>query len=453
MALIQTIFFTLLALSILVAVHEYGHFWVARRCGIKVIRFSIGFGKPLCRWQDRYGTEFVIAALPLGGYVKMVDEREGDVSPEDLPHAFTQKTVWQRMAVVAAGPLANFLLAILAYWIIFSLGVTGYAPVLGEVKSGSIVAAAGLQAGDEIVAIDGHPTLSWQSVNEQLINRIGETGQIAFSVKREGSLPQAYHGQILQWLADAKDPNPISSLGITFYTPPIAPVIDRVIDNEPAALAGFKTGDKILSVDGETIQTWGDWVEYVRLRPDTSLDVVVDREGESMALPLTPKAFEDESGKTIGQVGMAVKLPVMPKELVRNIQYSLPGAFVEACGKTWDTTVMILASVKKMVMGLISAKHLSGPITIAKVAGTSAEYGVVPYLGFLAFLSISLGVMNLMPVPVLDGGHLLYYLVEAIKGSPVPDKVQMLGFKVGACLVVGLMVFALYNDLMRVIFP
>lgn len=450
MELLQTIFYTLVALGVLVTIHEFGHFWVARRCGIKVIRFSVGFGTPLLRWKDKKNTEFVIAALPLGGYVKMVDEREGNVSEEDLPFAFTQKSVWQRMAVVAAGPLANFLLAIVLYWGVFLQGVTGIVPVIASFEPGSIAEKAGLEPGQIIVALDGNPTPTWQALNEQLVGRLGESGPIHFSAKMPGdSSVYEYQGQLQKWLADADQPDPISGIGLVLYIPKILPVADEVVAGDPAALAGLLPGDIVSSADGVSMPDWTTWVEYVRARPGRLINIEVTRNDQSFEAAITPKQVLADDGEKIGQVGMTVKIPEWPEGMIHKVEYSLMGAGIHALEHTWNTSVLILGSVKKMLVGLISAKHLSGPITIAKVAGASAQYGLTAYLSFLAFLSVSLGILNLLPVPVLDGGHLMYYIVEVIKGSPVSEKIQMAGFKVGTFLIVGLMVLALYNDVMR----
>lgn len=451
--IVKTVIFTLIALGVLVTIHEFGHFWVARRCGVKVLRFSIGFGTPFARWKDRQGTEFVLAVLPLGGYVKMVDEREGNVDAEDLPYAFNRKSVWQRMAIVAAGPIANFLLAVLFYWLVFLGGVQGVAPIVDAVKPGSVADRAGLEEGQEIIAVDGELTPTLQALGEQLVLRLGESGTIAFSVRYpESSLTYDLEAELNGWQVDEADPDPIGDIGIELYTPTIEPVADQIMPDQPAADAGLVSGDRILSMDGIPVATWREWVDYVRARPGEDIVVEVVRVGiddNRFETTITPKSMTQEDGSIIGQVGMSVVIPEWPESYLRTMEYSVFGALMQGLHQTKKTTVMVLDSIRKMLTGLISPKHLSGPITIAKVAGASAQYGVSAYLGFLALLSVSLGVLNLLPIPVLDGGHLMYYLVEAVKGSPVSEKVQMAGYRLGLFLVVGLMVIALYNDVMR----
>ena len=450
MAIVEMIFYTLVVLGVLVTVHEFGHFWVARRCGIKVLRFSIGFGPGLLRWRDRYDTEFVIAALPLGGYVKMVDEREGDVAEADLPYAFNRKSVAQRMATVAAGPLANFVLAVLAYWIVFMLGVQGVAPIIGEVTPGSIADAAGLESGQEIVAVDGEPVSTWQELGEQLVRRIGEEGAIRFTARYPDSdLEYESEAALRGWDIDAKNPDPIGSIGIILYRPKVLPIADQLTPGDPAALAGMHSNDLVLSVDGNDVKDWAAWVEYVRARPGQSLLVLVERGGEAISLSMTPKLVVTKDKERIGQVGMRVVAPDWPEGFYRETEYGVLAALGKAWSQTGKTTVMILDSVKKMIVGDISLEHLSGPITIAKVAGASASYGAAAFLQFMALLSVSLGVLNLLPIPILDGGHLVYYFAELVKGSPVSMRVQELGYRLGLFFVVGLMVLALYNDVAR----
>ena len=450
MSIFLTVFYTLLALALLISFHEFGHFFVARICGVKVIRFSIGFGPTLVSWHDRKGTEFVVSALPLGGYIKMVDEREADVSPEELPFAFTQKTVWQRMAIVVAGPAANFLLAIMIYWVLFLHGVTGIAPVIGELIPGSIAEKAGLNVGHQIIAIDGEETPTWKKIHEQLLGRIGESGVISFTTKLP-SEPALYNyeGQLQEWMSKSEKLDLLPSIGLLPYTPEVPPVIDRVIPESPAEKSGLISGDLLVSADNLPLKEWVTWVDYVRKRPGVAINIGVERDDQLFYVKITPEKVLLQTGDVIGQVGVAVMRPDWPKNMIYAVSYSPFDALTESLGKTWDTSVMILGSVKKMLVGDISLKHLSGPITIGKVAGKSAEYGLISYLGFLALLSISLGIMNLLPVPVLDGGHLLYFIIEAIKGSPLPEKIQIFGLKIGIFLVVGLMSLALYNDILK----
>ena len=449
MAFLQMVFYTLIVLGVLVTFHEFGHFWVARRCGIKVTRFSIGFGTPLFRWRDRHDTEFVIALLPLGGYVKMVDEREGNVSKEDLPFAFNRKTVGQRMATVAAGPIANFILAILLYWVVYMLGVQGVAPIVGEVKPGSIAEAAGLETGQEILAVDGEPTPTWQTLGERLVHRIGDDGEIQFTVSyADSNLQYDSAASLVGWQVDAKVPDPIGSMGIELYQPKVLPLTEAVTPDSPADKAGFIAGDLVISADGIDMPDWYAWVEHVRARPDQAIAVLVEREGQTRELSVTPRRVE-RGGEVFGQVGVSVVTPEWSEDFFRETRYGPVGAFKKALSQTGSTTQMIFNSIGKMLSGALSVEHLSGPITIAKVASTSADYGLVPFLQFMALLSVSLGVLNLLPVPVLDGGHLLYYMLELVKGSPVSLRIQEAGQQVGLFLIIGLMVLALYNDLLR----
>jgi regulator of sigma E protease len=449
MALIQTILSFLVAVLILVSIHEFGHFYVARRCGVKVHRFSIGFGKVLWSWRDKQGTEYALAALPLGGYVKMLDEREGEVAPEDRHLAFNNKTVWQRIAIVAAGPLANFLLAILLFWILLLQGQRDLIPIIDTIEPGSIAAQAGLEKGQEIVAIDGQPTPTWQALNKALLNRLGESGTISFKVSYpDSSFNYKSEAQLVEWLRESADPNPIEGLGITLFLPRIPPIVGEVIAASPAEKAGLKDGDKILQVDHIAIDDWQAWVEYVRKHPGKPLQVSFERDAQTSQIVLIPERVE-EGGQAVGRVGVGVKAYTVPESMIRSYDYSIPGAFVASVNKTWETSGFVLLSVKKLILGEISTKNLSGPITIAKVAGSSAESGLRSFIGFVALLSVFLAVFNLLPIPVLDGGHLFYYLIEVIKRKPVSDKVQMLGYQIGLFLVISLSVLALYNDIMR----
>ena len=450
MELLQTILITVATLAILVTIHEYGHFWVARRCGIKVLRFSVGFGQALFRWHDKQGTEFVIAAIPLGGYVKMLDEREGEVAKEDLPHAFNRKPVGHRLATVAAGPAANFILAILVYWCVFVGGVTGVIPLVGSIEPGSIAEQASLEPGQQIVAVDGEATPTMEALHLRLLQRIGESGPITFLVKYPDSdLTYKSTAQLDQWLAGDDAVDLIGGLGIELYRPPVLAVINQVMPDSPAEKAGLMAGDKVIAADDIAIAEWAEWVDYVRARPGQAINVVYEREGTQLATLLTPSTQYDKNNKPFGQVGVSVQWPEWPEEMKRNFSYGVMGAVGQALNRTWSMSVFTLESIKKMLMGLISAKNLSGPITIAKVASASANSGLEAYLGFLALLSVSLGVLNLLPIPVLDGGHILYFLVEMVTGKEVSPRIQILGYQLGLFIIVGVMMLAIYNDISR----
>ncbi|PMV25936.1 MULTISPECIES: sigma E protease regulator RseP [unclassified Pseudomonas] len=440
---------TLVALGVLVTFHEFGHFWVARRCGVKVLRFSVGFGMPLLRWHDRRGTEFVIAAIPLGGYVKMLDEREGEVPADQLDQSFNRKTVRQRIAIVAAGPIANFLLAMVFFWVLAMLGSQQVRPVIGAVESDSIAAKAGLVAGQEIVSIDGEPTTGWGAVNLQLVRRLGESGIVNVVVREQGSTAESPRELALDhWLKGADEPDPIKSLGIRPWRPALPPVLAELDPKGPAQAAGLKTGDRLLALDGQPLGDWQQVVDLVRVRPDTKIVLKVERDGAQIDVPVT-LSVRGEAKAAGGYLGAGVKGVDWPPSMVREVSFGPLAAIGEGAKRTWTMSVLTLESLKKMLFGELSVKNLSGPITIAKVAGASAQSGVADFLNFLAYLSISLGVLNLLPIPVLDGGHLLFYLVEWVRGRPLSDRVQGWGIQIGISLVVGVMLLALVNDLGR----
>ncbi|KGE04486.1 RIP metalloprotease RseP [Pseudohaliea rubra] len=451
MDLLQTIFITLATLAILVAVHEYGHFWVARRCGVKVLRFSIGFGRPLARWHDRLGTEYTLAAIPLGGYVKMLDEREGEVPTAELGGAFNRKPVLQRIAVVAAGPLANFLLAIVAYWGLFLAGESGYAPLIDKVEAGSVADLAGLEPGQEVVAVDGRETPTWQALSFRLLERIGDTGEIRFTARYPDSdIRYESSARLDAWLAGEEEPDLLGGIGLKLFTPPVEPRADEIVPGGAAERAGLAVGDLVLSADGRPMPLWEDWVAFVRERPGQAIDLRVRREnGSEFEARIVPEPATSEAGEPIGRIGMAVAVPPMPEHLRRDFERGPVEALGAGIRRTGELISFTLESVRKMLQGLISPKNLSGPITIAKVASTSAKSGLESYIGFLALLSVSLGVLNLLPIPVLDGGHLLYYAVELVVGRPVPERIQAVGYQVGLFLVISLMMLALYNDFAR----
>nr|WP_298380101.1 sigma E protease regulator RseP [uncultured Halomonas sp.] len=449
MSVIQNVLAVIVVLGLLITFHEFGHFWVARRCGVKVLRFSVGFGKPLWSRFDRHGTEFAVAAIPLGGYVKMLDEREAPVAPEEQHLAFNRKNVWARIAIVVAGPLANFILAVVAYWLLFVVGTTTIAPVIGEVAPDSPAGRAGLSSGQEIVAIQDDPTRSWEDVNLELISRIGFNGTLEVATRDgENSAVRSYQVQVTDWLARQDPPQPLGSLGIEPWRPDIPPVLGQVLEGEAAAQAGLETGDRIVALNDADVTSWMDFVETVRARPGEALSLRIERNGTIQELTLTP-GQRDVQGETMGYIGAGVEAVSWPEEYQREIRYGVLASVGRSLERTADMTVLTLDSIRKMFVGLISPSNLSGPITIARIAGDTARSGLESFISFMAYLSISLGVLNLLPIPVLDGGHLLYYLIEAVRGRPVSDAAQAVGLRIGMAMVGTLMLMAIYFDLMR----
>ncbi len=440
------------AISILVVFHELGHFLVARRCGVKVQRFSLGFGYVI--YSKRFAnsdTEWVISAIPLGGYVKMVDEREGEVVPEDLKYAFNRKPVSQRIAIVVAGPVANFLLAIVLYWALFIYGVQGLRPVLGDVPPGSPAAIAQIQSGETIVSINGETIPSWNELRWTLLDLSLKQGEVKIEA-RGAQGEQLLHLLDISGL-EAKDLDGefLDKLGLRPYQPTILPVIGKVAEGSVAQLAGLKDGDVISRANGVTMMHWSDVVDAIRARPGQTMQLEIQRGEAILNVLLVPKAVT-ESGKTIGMIGVAPKVDRQAwQAMFTEVSYAPLDALVRSLRKTWETTVISLKMMGKMVIGEISMKNLSGPITIANYAGQSAEMGMAAYFGFLALISISLGVLNLLPIPLLDGGHLLYYVAELVKGSPVSERAWEIGQNIGIALLGMLMVFAIYNDINRLV--
>lgn len=451
MGLIQNILAVIVVLGVLITFHEFGHYWVARRCGVRVLRFSVGFGQPIWSRVDRHGTEFALAAIPLGGYVKMLDEREAPVPEEQLHEAFNRKSVWQRIAIVAAGPLANFLLAIVAYWALFVAGTTTVAPMVGEVTPDSPAARSGLQHGHEIVTVEEHQVRSWSEINLRLIANIGHSGELILGARDDASSePQEFRLSVQDYLVRQDPPQPLASLGIMPWQPRIPAVLGQVLEGEAAASAGLQSGDEILAVDGHRIDEWMDFVNVVRASPGESLELEVARGAEQFTLALVPGSRELEAGGgVIGYVGVGTESIEWPEELRREIRYGPVAAVSQALDRTGEMTLLTLDAIRKMLVGLISPTNLSGPITIAQISGDTARAGLESFISFMAYLSISLAVLNLLPIPVLDGGHLLYYFVEVVRGRPVSERTQALGLRLGLAVVGSLMLMALFFDVMR----
>jgi len=448
MQIIQSVLALALTLGILVTLHEYGHFWVARRFGVKVLRFSVGFGKPLFSWYDRQGTEYAIAAIPLGGYVKMLDEREGPVPEELRDQAFTSKPPSQRIAIAAAGPIANFIFAILAYWLISVVGVTTVAPIVGSVAEDSTAERVGLQEGMEIHSVDGHRVTSWRDVNMRLLERAGEHGQVSLEISEQGSRG-VVSGPLNGWALSDDAPNPLAEFGVTPWRPEVPAVLGQVVEGGRAEAAGLQAGDHVLAVNGEPVDNWFALVEHIRNAPEQPIVLSIERNDAQLEVAVTPGARTLDDGQVIGFVGAGVEAISWPDEVLRNVQFGPLAAIPNAFHETWADTRLTLVAIKKMVTGLLSPTNLSGPITIARVAEASVSSGFEDFVRFLAYLSVSLGVLNLLPVPVLDGGHIVYYTIEAIRRKPLSERAQELGLRIGMALILTLMVFALYNDLMR----
>ncbi len=442
----------IVALGVLIAIHEFGHFWVARKVGVKVITFSIGFGKPL--WKTTFGedkTEFVIGAIPLGGYVKMLDEREGEVEKFERHRAFTQKTLGQRFAVVLAGPVANFIFAIFAYWALFVIGVPGVKPIVDAVEVNSPFAQAGLQMGDQVYSINGKDTPTLEVARMTLIESILDQAKVDIVVSQPDSIQRTLILDLSSTPIDAISGNLFQYLGFTPYRPKLPPIVGRVVPDGAGEAAGFQEGDEILMVDGKPMDDWIKWAEYVRGKAGQPMDIVIVRESAQMILVVTPALIETQNGK-IGRVGLG---PFVPDDFYDDLRatqhYSFFPAVAAAIGKTWDMSVLTLQMFGKMLSGQASLDNISGPISIAQYAGMSAQVGYISFISFMAIISVSLGVLNLLPVPLLDGGHLMYYTIEFIKGSPVSEAAQEFGQKIGIVLLGSLMFLAVFNDITRVI--
>ncbi|TAJ76853.1 MAG: RIP metalloprotease RseP [Gallionellaceae bacterium] len=448
----MTLLAFVVAIAVLVVFHELGHYWVARLCNVKVLRFSLGFGKAIYVKRFAGGeTEWALSAIPFGGYVKMLDEREGEVQAHELARAFNRQPVLRRMAIVVAGPLANLLLAIVLYWALFIHGVPGIKPVLGVVPPSTPAAIAQLRPQESIVSINGQATPSWQEVRWVLLDRVLQKlpAQLEMRTPEGAVIFRALDTSALR--PGDLDGDFLQKLGLQPYQPPIYPVIGKLTDGGAARRAGLHEQDKILRVNGQAIPQWDAFVEVVRGHPGALLNVEVERAGSVLALNITPDSI-NEAGKQIGRIGATPQIDRAAfGAMLTEVHYPPLDAFGEAVRKTWETSVVSLKMMGKMVMGEVSLKNLSGPITIADYAGQSAQMGLGTYLGFLALISISLGVLNLLPIPLLDGGHLLYYTVELIKGSPVSEALWEAGQKVGIALLVTMMAFALYNDISRLI--
>jgi regulator of sigma E protease len=439
MDFVQYVFALVVTLGVLVTVHELGHFIVARWSGAKVVRFSIGFGPSLFSRFDRKGTEFVVAAVPLGGYVKILDEREGHVATADADKTFNRLSPQWRIAFALGGPAANFLLAIAIYWGLFVAGSTDLVPIIDTPAPESPAFAAGLRGGEEIVAVDGAKTQSWPEVSMALAARLGDSGTITIESRTPGKTATDVHRlAISDWQRGAAEPDLFRSLG----TVPMLPaIVGKVFDDGPAKSAGLQPWDRVVAVDGKPIAQWGDWVDVLRGAAGKPLTIELERNGSQLDVELTPIERAGADGKNYGYIGVA--------PLMREVKYGVFESIPLSLRETASKTTMTLDLMEKMVTGLVSTRNLSGPITIAKVAGDSARSGWESFVRVLALLSISLGVLNLLPIPILDGGHVMFCLAEIVMRRPVPERVQAWGMQIGLAIVGGMMLLAFYNDITR----
>lgn len=439
----------IMVISVLVAVHEFGHYWVARRMGVKVLRFSIGFGKPL--WLRRYGSdkiEYVIAAIPLGGFVKMLDEREAAVAPEDLSRAFNRQPLSKRAAIVAAGPLFNLLFAVVAYLLMFVTGTPGLRPVLGEVAPESMAYQAGLRNEQEILAVDGQATPTWNAVVDSLLPYAMRKEPVTLSVD-DGGVEYQYSLPFDNLPDELNAKSFFEDVGLRPFRPRIAPVFGEIMADSAAARAGLQPGDEVLAIDGMSVPDWQAFVLKVREHPNDDLRFKLRRGGEVLELVVRPEAYEDAGG-TAGRIGAGVKFDDKQMQaLYVDWRMGPVAALTAALRKTWDMSTLTVRMLGEMVIGRVSTENISGPITIAVYAKSSVVAGFAQFLSFMAIVSVSLGVLNLLPVPILDGGHLLFFLIEAIKGKPVSEKTESLALRFGVALLLMLMTLAMYNDLSR----
>jgi len=451
----------LVALGVLIFIHESGHFWVARWCGVKVLRFSLGFGKPIL--MRRFGkdqTEMALGAIPLGGYVKMLDEREGPVASEELHRAFNRQVVWKRFAIVAAGPIANFLLAIFFYWVLFVHGVEELRPVLGAPTAASAADKAGIQEGEVIRNVNGEVIETWQEfrwaflknlVDKEQPNSEGKSGQVLIETLNPSNEINVRRVDISGVDTKDLDRDVIEHMGLQLFRPKMEPILGSITPGSVAEAVGLRAGDRIVSVDGEPTPGWGKVVALISKAPGRQLMLTFERGGSQSTVSVVP-ADVKENGRHIGRLGMGVKDDGMARTaMFTMVSYGPLESLRKAAQKTWETSVYSLKMIGRMITGQLSLKNISGPVTIADFAGQSASLGLSRYLDFLAMISISLGVLNLLPIPLLDGGHLMYYIVEIIKGSPVSERLMGIGQQIGLAFLAMLMIFAFYNDINRLI--
>jgi regulator of sigma E protease len=450
MTILSYVLAFLVAIGVLVAVHEYGHFWMARRLGIRVLRFSIGFGRPLWSRRGADGTEYAVAAIPLGGYVKLLDEREGPIDPGLVSEAFNRKPVWARILVLLAGPLANFLFAVAAYWVLFVAGVPALKPVVGDVAAESTAARAGLRPGDEILGVGSKDTSTREEAVLALLDELMNGQAVEMRVTDGRGDSRQVRLDVAGDLRALTEPGALlPGLGFDFWYPVVPARVGKVLPGSPAERAGLREGDEILAVDGEPVADFAALVALVQPKPGVRLDFAVERDGGTLSVPVEVES-QREGERLVGRIGVQPASPGALPEGMRTLERHGPlGALVHATDKTWSMSVLTVRMLWNVVTGDVSVKNLSGPINIAEYAGFSARQGILAFLSFLAIVSVSLFVLNLLPIPILDGGQIVYQLAELAKGSPLSDRAQAVGQQIGLLLLLVLMSFAFYNDLSR----
>jgi regulator of sigma E protease len=447
MSFLHTLVAFIVALGVLIVVHEYGHYLVARLFKVKVLRFSVGFGKPLLvRKVGKDQTEWVVAAVPFGGYVKMLDEREGPVAPHEAARAFNRQSVWKRFLIVLAGPVFNFAFAILLYTGLFMNGVPEATPLLAEPAQGTPAAAAGFHAGDTVRAVNGVPVATWQDLRWRVLQAALQRESLQVEVLSQNGHIVSTTLDLRGFSTDDVEKDVLERTGLGLYRPPLEPVIGR-LESGPGQRAGLQADDRITHIDGTPVKTWGEVVRMIQQSPDKPLTFAIERAGRPLTIEVTPESVRN-GGNTIGRIGVGAS---GIDRFYLQVSYGPFASLTKAVDKTLDISVFSLKMLGRMLLGELSWKHLSGPVTIADFAGQSAQLGWISYLTFLALISISLGVLNLLPIPLLDGGHLMYYLIEIAKGKPVSERVMELGQRVGLALLLVMMAFAFYNDLNRLL--
>jgi len=452
MMVLQKVLAFIVALGMLIVVHEYGHYLAARLCNVRVLRFSVGFGRSLVTWRlGRDATEWTIAAIPFGGYVKMLDEREAPVDANESHRAFNRQSVGRRFLIVVAGPLFNFLFAIAVYAGLYMHGLPEARPVIAAPAAGTLAQAAGFAAGDTVRSIEAESIATWQDLRWRVLQGALQRESLRFEVLgARGDL--SMHVLDLRGFPSADvESDALERIGLRLYRPPLDPVIGRVVAGGAAGRAGLLAGDRVRRAGGAPVASWEQLVQAIRERPEAYLLLVVERDGVELDIGVTTDAAS-ENGARIGRIGVAPRIPAADSErILIQVSHGPIDSVVKAVVKTWDISVFSLKMLGMMLTGDVSWKHLSGPVTIADYAGQSAQMGWLSFATFLALISISLGVLNLLPIPLLDGGHLMYYAVEIAKGSPVSERAMEFGQRVGLTLLFVIMAFALYNDLNRVL--